>query len=1180
VAIPTPTVSAAGGDQTVTPATIARTVAIGAPTIGAPSVVSPATVSRAVAIGLPDVEGEKRVNAVTVSRAVSIGAPTVTASGVASPATVARTVSVPVPAMLAGQGSLILPATIGVGGSVPLPLVDAPSGQPTAFAVRLVAYTPNGAYLGPLPQPVEFDLSFVHDDTGGLRLHYPESGAFAELLEGPLEIAVEYSTNNGQSWVEPYDGRFLALRRSGDPTERPGTITTECPSYVWRLSKAVVLPEGLTNAEGKRPFLSARAGTILDTLFSEAQARGGLAGITWDFTSTNDSTGAPWDQVITIYYEPGVTYEAVLRNLADQGMLDWAWQGRTLRCFRPDAFLGQDRYAAAGVALHQGRELTEAPFRGTREGLVNHVYLKGENGANLEITNTGAEAPWGRWEGFISQGGVSDLVTMGILVDAELVRGQQERVENTFGVAFNRDQQWLPFRDYRIGDKIGVRRGLLPMETMRVRSLTLQRKNTGQLVGNLVLNDRFDEADVRNHRRIQGITGGASAGGTGARPIDPSRDNTEPSAVTGLALTSASYVDATDAVWGQIGVSWAAVLTNVDSSNITDLSGYEIWHRRLGDAQATLATSVNADQLNAIVRGYIPGEQWYIKVRAFDLSGNNGAYTAESLITVADLAGPPDTPSQAAVTAALGQLWVEWNGKNAAGDDMPEGWSYTALHVSPTTGFTPSPATLYDTYQTRDGGLYPVAGLAYDTTFYVRLVAYDASGNASAPSVQASGIPKRVTGLDVEALAIETTHLGNGAITAAKIADATITTAKIGDAQIVGAKIANATIDDAKISNVSAGKITVGVLIADVTIGARIKTQNTGNRVEMNTVGFQAFNASNVKTFEVAAATGSCLVTGTFRTGATGTRVEIDASGSFPTIWLKDSGGGNAAFINSPGGGLGMNTADDGSTYGRLYLTPQVSQLAQLGAGTQDVVGGFVIMDDGGVQVGVAGDPVHGLLITGGGVQMIATSGGLTLTGDSGISATTASGSATFGSANNCYVFCNGSDTTINSGDETLVYGGNRISLYAGLIYIGAPSGNDVRSDAIYNKTATFAANVGIATSPIGVIYRLTSSERYKVDVRPAQPNLSWMIRQLEPVTYYDKGQYEANGSSTQGLSQQLGLIAERTYAVPALGPLLVELDKDGRPESVNYERVGVAALLGLSDLEARVTELERRLRG
>lgn len=194
---------------------------------------------------------------------------------------------------------------------------------------------------------------------------------------------------------------------------------------------------------------------------------------------------------------------------------------------------------------------------------------------------------------------------------------------------------------------------------------------------------------------------------------------------------------------------------------------------------------------------------------------------------------------------------------------------------------------------------------------------------------------------------------------------------------------------------------------------------------------------------------------------------------------------------------------------------------------------------------------------------------------------THASGSRFYAISGEARVFApSGGNANLQTGDGHYVSVndsgglGGGVYLSGDIIYIGDPSGNNVRSDAIYNNTATFTANVGIATTPVGRLYRLTSSARYKVEIAEAAPPVAGLL-DLVPVTYYDRGQAEAAGGSTDGLSQQLGLIAEQVAAVPGWGPLLVEVDEDGDPESVNYERVGVALLAWARDLERRVRALE-----
>lgn len=156
--------------------------------------------------------------------------------------------------------------------------------------------------------------------------------------------------------------------------------------------------------------------------------------------------------------------------------------------------------------------------------------------------------------------------------------------------------------------------------------------------------------------------------------------------------------------------------------------------------------------------------------------------------------------------------------------------------------------------------------------------------------------------------------------------------AAIADASIINAKIANLAVNDAKIANVSAGKITVGVLIADITVSARIKTADTGARVELNGSGIQAFNSSGQQTVDISASTGGAVFTGWFRSGFTGSqRIEI---GDTPTnqIYFWPASGSNVAYINSfQDSGITAITANTG-TYTSSGAT--VRSILSLGAGS------------------------------------------------------------------------------------------------------------------------------------------------------------------------------------------------------------------------------------------------------
>jgi hypothetical protein len=233
------------------------------------------------------------------------------------------------------------------------------------------------------------------------------------------------------------------------------------------------------------------------------------------------------------------------------------------------------------------------------------------------------------------------------------------------------------------------------------------------------------------------------------------------------------------------------------------------------------------------------------------------------------------------------------------------------------------------------------------------------------------------------------------------------------------------------------------------------------------------------------------------------------------------------------------------------------------------LAGNTMFLNTYGSGGGIVVDSNAGLTFTArsGGISVTATGGISIDSSGTGVNVYMQNGNGTYFSANGTGAFMQGTTATVSATGGTL-------SLLGTTVYLGNPSGQLVRSDATYNNTGTFSANVGIATSPIGVLYRLTSSERYKVDITPAAVTPADVLA-LQPVTYYDKGQWETAGESTVGLSQQLGLIAERVAEIPGLAHLLVELNEDGAPESVNYDRVGVALIPLLHDLARRVSVLE-----
>lgn len=1178
-----------------------------------------------------------------------------------------------------------------------------------SLRLRAAAYSPNGARLGILPTPQGIMGSMVLGDVGGFSISYPQNGPKSPWLATACEVALEVSYDDGQTWAEPNDARFLRLRRKGDQVDAPNVVAYEGPSYLWLLDKSPVLPEGALNAEGKRPFLTATVGTIMRSLIQEAQARGELPGLdATTFSAALDSNGVAWGTVVTIYYEPGLSYLTILRNLADQGLCDFTMAGRSLRIYKPDTIMG----GASGATLRKGRDLTEAPYTGTLEGIASHAFLMGDGGVTFERTNPAAPTPWGRWTTFISQGGVSDTGTMTVLSDSTLALAAEERVENTYGLDFSLASA-LPFRDYSLGKTVAVASGNDVPVSLRLRQVTLTRDEKGTVQGNVVLNDRFLENEVRQSRRIQGITGGSSLdGGSGGRP-DDGADRTTPKAPTGLTVGSVAYLDDDGKAWALVTLDWADVTENTDNTAITDLAGYEAFYRF---ASGGAWTSMGTIESGPISRGQFQANTGYdFTVQAIDTATpphRSALAAAITDVTEAD-ATAPGKPSTPTAVAYLGQGLLGWNGLLDAGGSAPLDFARAEFHLSTVTGFAPSPATLVDATSSRAGGSTVATGLTYGVPYYVKVVLYDRTGNASTPSNQATFTPVKMGGIDLglgvvgyDALAFKQSGnqvpdgtfenaeyradltasgmsagwafqnvaanatsgrwslvltgttgpgtqrnvrlLGSRGVTIPGVAApltgmrvspgekwlmrwqakgttngslggfwtvygadgafinfllspalvqgaafgtlswvatmpagaayaipylearTTITTGTtyVDDVEIrpiIGTLLVDdAAITNAKIADMAVDKITAGALSAAITISGRIATALTGARVEINSTGIKSYDAGGLLAVDIPV-TGGATFSGTIKTGATGARVEV----------LPVTGGGALRIYSgfgtetAPGSVSSVIQGDAPAHNAALYLvSPKRSTYAQCtlvlqSADSDGAASAGLYLDRGDLQIwstATAGFVWGGINLR----NSTGTAWGQILRETSGARFHSATGDVRMSALGDARVSAGANaDIGLEALTGTIVMAATTVQHYGG----------PFKMQDTWARGISSAAAVGIGAD--GTLYHITSSKRYKRDIQDAEFDVASLIKGLRPRTFLDKREYEENGKDTKGLKRHLGLIAEEVATIPVLGDLIVPRDDKGRPNEVRYDRVAIALIAWLNDLERRLAAQE-----
>lgn len=608
------------------------------------------------------------------------------------------------------------------------------------LAVRFVAYSPNGGELGVLPVASNYTVAYGQTERGALEFAYTKGAAGSEHLTDDIEVAVQLS-HNGSAFSEPIDSRFLVL---ASETERLTDQTCKYvgQSYAFRLSKAVVARNG-TIKEGRRVFTTATPGKIVSDLFSEAQGRGALAGMTKTFSATADSNGQPWSTALNIEYDLGMDLLSIVQNLIDQGVVTMHFNGREMNLYDGDTGTDRTTPARGEITLYSGRDIEEAPERTDKTRLADTAYVRGDDDKMVTVTAPGNEKPWGRWEVTINQGGVTNTDTLTYLGTSLLERVASGKREATRGIIFQ-DSSPRPMLDYFPGDWIYDSSGA-GMDRLRVYQVTLLNNGDGIVRGAIILNDRITEMEIALVRRVNGIVGGSTVGGgSGAVPNAPLpdlSDKTVPKAPASLSASTQAYFDTSGRPLANVTFQWAPVTQNTDNTAIVDLQGYEVSYQKVGGSW--ISSGIIADA-TLFVAGLEQGVAYNWKVRALDANGHASTQTSGTAITTAKDTTPPPAPTAPILSSKLSVASVEWDGKLAS--TVPADFSHLSVHRSITAGFTPSTANRVGTANASSRLAF---SQEYGVTWYYKFVAYDFSGNASTPSPETPCVVSPVANTDL-----------------------------------------------------------------------------------------------------------------------------------------------------------------------------------------------------------------------------------------------------------------------------------------------------------------------------------------------------------------------------------------------------------------------------------------------
>ena len=602
---------------------------------------------------------------------------------------------------------------------------------------RLVAYRPFGERIGVLAEPVSFSASMLHNDDGAISIEYSllsgDAQAFDRELTDGLEVAVEVS--DGTGYREPDNARFVITGRSGKTDDRTRTVTYSGQSISWLLSKAEnndsthLLTDG--DNKGKRPFYSANPGVILKTLLDENKARGGVAtGLTLGFDTAKDAGGAAWARKYTLYYSLGTDLQTILSALVNGGGCDWRTSSRTLKLWNADS-TALSRDLSKSIVLQLARDISEAPFEESIADLASTVLVEGDNNLLFRMDNPAAPTPWGKWESYSSQGGVSDKDTaqafmQSTLDDAARVRGQYTRDLVTANV------DNLPLIDYHAGDWITaptVAHG----EKVRVQEIDLSMRQNEGLSASIALNDIKYDASVRQAKKIKGITGGAAlAGSEGGTTASSDRDHRVPKAPQGLVVQTDAYIGSDGFAHGLATAMWSAV-TEATNDTAIEISNYSVeWRKHVDGAPWHSAGTTDKTQLG--FSNLDCGTQIEVRVRAVPTySDKLGEWSSIVVATVESDVTPCSVPSKPVLSSELGVVTIHWDGKTSTGASMEPDFD----HIEVGEGVNAAGMRVISATQSGQGD-YLVTGLTGGSQHSYAFRSVDHAGNRSAWSAIAT----------------------------------------------------------------------------------------------------------------------------------------------------------------------------------------------------------------------------------------------------------------------------------------------------------------------------------------------------------------------------------------------------------------------------------------------------------
>jgi hypothetical protein len=286
-------------------------------------------------------------------------------------------------------------------------------------------------------------------------------------------------------------------------------------------------------------------------------------------------------------------------------------------------------------------------------------------------------------------------------------------------------------------------------------------------------------------------------------------------------------------------------------------------------------------------------------------------------------------------------------------------------------------------------------------------------------------------------------------------------------------------IDDAHISDLTVTKVTAGTISADWIVGARIKTADSGARVELSSLGVQTYNSVGTRTFFADSATGNVSIIGEVATGPSGRRIVINPSNSGEAvIRFYNADGSDFAFINAWGdsgqANIGLQSgADPSSNLSVLKLAEDRVDFGRFPNGSGTPSGGYVILTDAQAVLSM---PVGGQAIATSTQWISGTLGGTSATNSYwqhlSLGGASLIGRVNFGAGSNLQALIfDKVDFSSGAGAHTITYGPTMNSTTVPVVTYYDGNGTLCRWQVTASSTTSFSVTTEFATGSTSFAY-------------------------------------------------------------------------------------------------------------